>query len=48
MAENDVIPEEKPAHDGVSPISVPDGEDEDKAFQMLGEYLYRRDTSDNI
>ena len=30
---------EKLIHDGVSPIHVPDEEDEDKLFQMLWEYL---------
>lgn len=30
---------EKWIHDGVSPIHVPDEEDEDKLFQMLWEYL---------
>ncbi|MCM1045080.1 MAG: hypothetical protein NC417_06195 [Candidatus Gastranaerophilales bacterium] len=34
MAENNT----KPVHDGVSPVNVPEG-DEDKAFQALWEYL---------
>lgn len=32
-------PEEKPVHDGVAPIIFPNEEDEDKAFQILWEYL---------
>ena len=28
-------------HNGISPIYVPDVEDEDEAFQMLWEYLSR-------
>lgn len=39
MAENDIKSKEKSAHDGVSPINVPDVEDEDKAFWMLWDYL---------
>lgn len=39
MAENDVMSKEKYIHDGVSPIKVPDVEDEHKLFQMLWEYL---------
>ena len=39
MAENDVKSKEKPIHDGVSPINVPVVEDENKAFQMLWDYL---------
>lgn len=39
MAENDVKLEEKPIHDGISPIHVPDEGDEDKLFQMLWDYL---------
>ena len=35
MAENN----EKSIHNGISPIYVSDEEDEDKAFQMLWEYL---------
>lgn len=37
MAEDDV--KKKLAHDGVSPINIPDEEDEDKEFQMFWEYL---------
>lgn len=39
MAENDIRSEEKFIHDGVSLINVPDEDDENKAFQMLWEYL---------
>ena len=39
MAENDKMSKEKSIHDGVSPINIPDEEDEDKLFQMLWEYL---------
>ena len=39
MAERDEKMEETPVHDGISPIYVPDVEDEDEAFQMLWEYL---------
>lgn len=39
MAEKEVNSEEKPVHDGVSPINAPNEEDEDKAFKMLWEYL---------
>ncbi len=39
MAENDVKAKGKPIHDGISPINVPDEEDEDKLFQMLWDYL---------
>lgn len=39
MAENDVKLKERTVHDGVSPINVPDEEDEDKLFQMLWDYL---------
>ncbi|MCI8565006.1 MAG: hypothetical protein HFI39_01600 [Lachnospiraceae bacterium] len=39
MAEKDVMSKEKSIHDGVSPIKIPDEEDEDKLFQMLWEYL---------
>ena len=39
MAENNVMSKEKSIHDGVSPINIPDEEDEDKLFQMLWEYL---------
>ena len=39
MTENIGKPKEKLLHDGVSPIRVPDEEDEDKAFGMLWEYL---------
>ncbi len=39
MAEDDVKSKEKSIHDGVSPINVPDEEDEDKLFHMLWEYL---------
>lgn len=38
MAENNEKTKEKIVHDGVSPINVPEG-DEDKAFQTLWEYL---------
>lgn len=39
MAENDVMSKEKAIHDGVSPIKIPDEEDEDLLFQKLWEYL---------
>lgn len=39
MAENKEKSKEKSIHNGISPIYVPDEEDEDKAFQMLWEYL---------
>lgn len=39
MAENEAEFKEKSVHDGVSPIRMPEEEDEDKAFQMLWEYL---------
>lgn len=39
MSEKDVKSKEKLVHDGVSPINVPDEDDENKAFQMLWEYL---------
>ena len=39
MTEDDVMSKEKSIHDGVSPINVPDEDDEDKLFQMLWEYL---------
>lgn len=39
MAENDVTFNEKPIHDGVSPINIPVEDDENKAFQMFWEYL---------
>lgn len=39
MAENNVKPEEKPIHDGVSPIQIPDEDDENRAFQMLWDFL---------
>ena len=39
MAEMDGKMEGKLVHDGISPIYVPDVEDEDEAFQMLWEYL---------
>lgn len=38
MAENNEKSKEKTIHDGVSPIHVPEG-DEDEAFQTLWEYL---------
>ena len=38
MAENNTEAKEKTIHDGVSPIYVPEG-DEEKAFQTLWEYL---------
>ena len=38
MVENNTKFKEKPIHDGVSPINVPEG-DEDEAFQTLWEYL---------
>ncbi len=38
MAENNEKSNEKMVHDGVSPIHVPEG-DEDQAFQTLWEYL---------
>lgn len=38
MPENNAESKEKPIHDGVSPINVPEG-DEDKAFQTLWDYL---------
>lgn len=39
MAEDNLKSKEKPVHDGVSPISTPNEKDEDKAFQMLWDYL---------
>lgn len=39
MVENEIKSKEKPVHDGVSPINVPDVDNEDKAFQMLWQYL---------
>ena len=39
MTEDDVKSREKSIHDSVSPINVPDEEDEDKLFQILWEYL---------
>ena len=39
MAENDAMSKEKSFHDGVSPINIPDEEDEDKLFHMLWKYL---------
>ena len=39
MAEMGGKMEGKLVHDGISPIYVPDVEDEDEAFQMLWEYL---------
>ena len=39
MTEDDVKSKEKSIHDSVSPINVPDEEDEDKLFQILWEYL---------
>ena len=39
MTENNEEYNEMPIHDGVSPIYVPDEEDEAKAFQMLWDYL---------
>ncbi len=39
MSENNAMSKEKLIHDGVSPIKIPDEEDEDKLFQMLWEYL---------
>ena len=39
MTEDDVMSKEKSIHDGVSPINVPDEEDENRLFQMLWEYL---------
>ncbi len=39
MNVNDVKSKEIRIHDGISPIYVPDEEDEDKAFQMLWDYL---------
>ncbi|NBH74157.1 hypothetical protein D3Z51_19615 [Clostridiaceae bacterium] len=38
MAENSTESKEKPIHDGVSPIYIPEG-DEEEAFQALWEYL---------
>ena len=38
MTEKNTNVEEKPVHDGIAPIHVPEG-DEDKAFQSLWEYL---------
>lgn len=38
MAENHTESRENPIHDGVSPITVPEG-DEDKAFQILWDAL---------
>lgn len=38
MAKDRVESKEKPIHDGISPICVPEGEEEE-AFQMLWEYL---------
>ncbi len=38
MAENNEKSKEKMIHDGVSPINVPEG-DEDEAFQALWDYL---------
>lgn len=39
MAENNIKSKEKTVHDGVSPINVPNEEDEIKAFRMLWDYL---------
>ena len=39
MAENNVELKGKPVHDGISPINVPDEENEDKLFQMLWDHL---------
>lgn len=39
MDENNIKSKEKTVHDGVSPISVPNEEDENKAFRMLWDYL---------
>ena len=39
MAENNVKSKEKPIHDGISPINVPEEKNESKTFQMLWEYL---------
>lgn len=40
MMENNAEQKQKPIHDGISPITVPDGDgDEDKAFQALWDYL---------
>ena len=38
MAENNAKSEEKSIHDGISPINVPEG-NEDEIFQALWEYL---------
>ena len=38
MAKDRVESKEKPIHDGISPICVPEGEEEEE-FQMLWEYL---------
>lgn len=38
MAENNAKSEEKSIHDGISPINVPEG-NEDETFQALWEYL---------
>ena len=39
MAENNVKSKEKTIHDGVSPINIPEEENENKVFQILWEYL---------
>ena len=39
MIQNDMTSHEKPVHDGISPIMLPNEEDEDKAFQMFWQYL---------
>ena len=39
MSETIVELKGKPVHDGISPINVPDEENEDKLFQMLWDYL---------
>ena len=39
MAESNAEPKEEFIHDGISPINVPDEENEDKLFQMLWKYL---------
>ncbi len=39
MVKKDAKFEEKPIHDGISPIHIPDEDNENKAFQMFWDYL---------
>ena len=39
MDEKNVKPKENFIHDGISPIYVPEEDDENKAFQMLWQFL---------